>query len=526
MSSEISAQERAAIDQALSEGRVTVYPQGYRALDESVTYDPKTGRLLYADKEAAKQRSGTGSLYRNRNGARAAPRPHAPRPAKKLAEPKQAAEPSAWQKVGEANREKVRAAFDGKRTSKEIADYVGLKVHAVRSHLSALGLTAPVAKAGPKPRKDTMARRAKVKALADAGKTVREIGQELGRDHQTIRNDAIALGIDIPAGDSAKRSRSAAIGMSRAIRDLAGQGVSIGLIADQLGVAESTVRYAARRDGIEIPKAKRGPNTGSDRAAVKKQAAASKKVAEVKDRRRFKTTPVPTGTSKVSVDLGMKGTRFPTRVMDPSMSEPVLKDGRNQSKIGGDVLVGWLKGAKILTLTLEERATCPDHCQLWTTCYGNGMQHARRWRHGADLMLRASIDLAEACAAHDKVLVRLHVLGDFWSHEYVAFWGVMLTKYPNLHVFGFTAHGPDSDIGSALSSLRENHPHRVWIRHSGLSGPWGSFTIDFPTDRKRIGDAVVCPEQRDAMSGGADERHCGNCAVCWSSDSPVVFIEH
>ena len=87
-------------------------------------------------------------------------------------------------------------------------------------------------------------------------------------------------------------------------------------------------------------------------------------------------------------------------------------------------------------------------------------------------------------------------------------------------------------MGAEIAAIRARHfgtfsiSSRFAIRHSGTSGPWGSFTIDYPTPRKRIGDGIVCPEQREAMNGGRTDRHCGSCAVCWQTDAPVVFVEH
>ena len=43
---------------------------------------------------------------------------------------------------------------------------------------------------------------------------------------------------------------------------------------------------------------------------------------------------------------------------------------------------------------------------------------------------------------------------------------------------------------------------------------------------KRERRAIVCPEQLSSMNGATDERHCGSCAVCWSCDAPIVFVEH
>lgn len=270
------------------------------------------------------------------------------------------------------------------------------------------------------------------------------------------------------------------------------------------------------------------PGTSIDE---RKAAAAERAVARVRDRRRFKGAPVPDGSAAKSLAVDhpavVEGrTLFPNRVFEPVRGEAVLKDGASSSKIGGDVLVGRLRGARILTLTLEERATCPRSCAMWRSCYGSGMQFARRWAAGPALERRIVQELAAACRAGDPVLVRLHVLGDFYSEPYVDLWREALIRHPSLHVFGFTAWGPETTIGDAVAAVRECFPRRFAIRHSGRTGAWGAFTIDFPTERKAIGDAVVCPEQRSAMAGDGRQRHCGSCAVCWQTDRPIVFVEH
>lgn len=56
-----------------------------------------------------------------------------------------------------------------------------------------------------------------------------------------------------------------------------------------------------------------------------------------------------------------------------------------------------------------------------------------------------------------------------------------------------------------LAELRTNVGGRFWMRHSGRGGEWGSFTIDWPTGRKMLGDAVVCPEQLSANAGPSDK---------------------
>jgi hypothetical protein len=246
----------------------------------------------------------------------------------------------------------------------------------------------------------------------------------------------------------------------------------------------------------------------------------------IRDRRRFKHVPVPMGDPAFTMPASATGPRFPDRVFEPDGQELVLKDGCNNSKIGGDVLVGWLKGAYIATLTLEERATCPKSCGHWRTCYGNSMHHARRWKAGEALERQIREEVAIACAKNDAVLIRLHVLGDFYSTDYLQLWADLLDEHDNLYVFGFTAWKEETDIGRGIAWLRKHAPRRFMVRTSGTTGKWGSFTLPFPTEKKSIGDAIVCPEQIDAMNGGRSGRHCGNCGVCWSTDRPVAFIEH
>lgn len=252
-------------------------------------------------------------------------------------------------------------------------------------------------------------------------------------------------------------------------------GASVQAIASDLGISTATV-YNDLHAGQE-----RG-----DVSALRRRGRQERKTAAVKDRRRFKTAPVPMGDPARIVEASATSTMFPTRVFQPSPGSPVLIDGSSNSKIGGDVLVGSLKGAKIYTLTLEERATCPTSCLLWRGCYGNTMQHPRRWRHGPDLEAQLEREAHELVHRDGRVLVRLHVLGDFYSIDYVALWERLLLDLPKLHVFGFSA--------------------------------WPENT--------EIGDAIVCPEQRDAMDGGKRGTHCGTCAFCWSCDKPLAFVEH
>lgn len=298
--------------------------------------------------------------------------------------------------------------------------------------------------------------------------------------------------------------------MSAGLKRAAMRDVVRAVVARTLGWQPEAVDYAFGLDAVNAKMAVRG-----DRAR-----------ARVRDRRRFKAAPVPDGDVGRLAPEGASGSLHGHMLRDPATEGPVLKDGALSAKIGGTVLSGRLAGAPIFTLALEERATCPASCAHWRSCYGNNMQWAHRYRHGPALEGVLVREIADLMARHARILVRLHVLGDFYSERYVRLWGDLLAAHPGLNVFGFTAWAPDTPIGAALVALRETHGLRFALRESGRGGAWGTFTVDFPTAKPRLGDAVVCPEQRMAIEAPERGVHCGSCGLCWAGSAPIVFIEH
>lgn len=334
----------------------------------------------------------------------------------------------------------------------------------------------------------------------------------------------------------------------RRVAEMIDQGMTAAEVALNLTIHESMARQDAAKIGKRFARAKRKANTEktprerlfdlwmrkgvTDAALHKREVTAAKKRAKVKagrDRRRFKAVPVATGKVSALAPQSATGTIFPNSVRKPLASDSVFKDGAMNSKIGGDVLVGWLAGARIVTLTLEERATCPATCAMWSACYGNNMSKGVvRWLHGPELEAKIAAEIPALIEDHGKVLVRLHVLGDFYSPEYVALWDSLLREHPGLAVFGFTAHLPGTEMGDLIAAVRAVHGRRFSLRHSGYMDDWGSFVFPHEPleDVKQIGKALVCPEQREGLWTPETKRHCGNCAACWSSDVPVAFSQH
>jgi hypothetical protein len=210
-------------------------------------------------------------------------------------------------------------------------------------------------------------------------------------------------------------------------------------------------------------------------------------------------------------------TIFPTRVFDPDEVQRVLKDGHQSRKIGKFVTKGARRGWPLFTLTLEERATCPRTCLAWSYCYGNNMQAAERITAGPALEEALWNELLALQFAHPKgFMVRLHVLGDFYSLGYVKLWKRALAAFPALHVFGFTARLPGTEIGDALLEMVTEQWDRFAVRFSGMDGP----TLGSQLMPDAHPQAIPCPAQTDATDC------CATCALCWNSKRSIAFARH
>lgn len=225
-------------------------------------------------------------------------------------------------------------------------------------------------------------------------------------------------------------------------------------------------------------------------------------------------------------------TVFPTAVVEVTADTPdrLLVSGKNSRKLGETVAKGAFKGYALYGLSLEERATCPDDCSVRGWCYGNSTPFARRHRIGdPDVFYdRLGFEIVDLLEQHEGLLIRLHVLGDFPSVEYVAFWADALNDNPKLAVYGYTARrtkawGGD-EIGDAIQSVKDTHPDRFRIRWSSdVSRPDGAVVVNYVPTKPRIDEGLVCPAQTDAQSC------CAACGLCWSKEAKhdtIVFIKH
>ena len=215
-------------------------------------------------------------------------------------------------------------------------------------------------------------------------------------------------------------------------------------------------------------------------------------------------------------------TRYKKSVKAPAELNNILGFGANNRKLGDIVTKGRFKGYKIYQLSLEERATCPRSCHHWFDCYGNNMPFAKRVDHtDPDFLglLETELDRLASTRGGKGVMVRLHVLGDFYSEDYVDFWWRMLDKHANLAVWGYTARKPADPIGQVLAGMGSWFGDRCRIRESNAGLPSMS-TVAIKAEAECPPNAFVCPEQTGKTKG------CNTCGACWSTTKNVAFIDH
>jgi hypothetical protein len=192
----------------------------------------------------------------------------------------------------------------------------------------------------------------------------------------------------------------------------------------------------------------------------------------------------------------------------------ILKPASNNSKLGkGENVItkGHWRGMPMYGISLEERATCPSTCEQWASCFANNMYGAHRIDHTHPEFLEQLERelLAKALTYRWGFVIRVHVIGDYYSKEYAEFWVKLHDSIPQLHIFGFTHHLRDGDIGQVIEAA--NGSPRHWVRFSDQGGDM-SANVD--------GEGVQCPQQTGKTQS------CLTCGVCWGTTKPVSFIKH
>jgi hypothetical protein len=208
---------------------------------------------------------------------------------------------------------------------------------------------------------------------------------------------------------------------------------------------------------------------------------------------------------------------YPTRVYPASALDRILVPGESNPKIGGQWQRGW-NGIRIFTLSLPERTTCPRTCVQWQNCYGNNQRWTVRVKPDQELIPRLDTELDLLATRFERLSVRLHNLGDFFSVEYAEFWIEQVRTRPGLHCFGFTARPRASRIGRVIEEASRGWD-RFRIRFSGDPGERSAMVMDDPP-----------PGQHDAgitcWAQTGEARKCESCGLCLTTRQPIVFKRH
>ena len=148
------------------------------------------------------------------------------------------------------------------------------------------------------------------------------------------------------------------------------------------------------------------------------------------------------------------------------------------------------------------------------------MRFAHRIKHGPAMEKRLESEIGALCEKYPQgIVIRLHVLGDFYSRRYVLFWQRMLLDHPNLKLYGYTARPEDSVIGKEILLLNLRFAERCAIRWSrskenGGLGRWYAAEEGFE------GESFTCPEQTGKVAS------CADCGLCWKASKTVRFLSH
>jgi len=183
---------------------------------------------------------------------------------------------------------------------------------------------------------------------------------------------------------------------------------------------------------------------------------------------------------------------------------------------------GRYAGMRLFALTLEERATCPKSCGNWDTCYGDNSFRSVRWKHGPRLVAALYDDMRVLSARYPQgFVVRLHILGDFYSVPYVMTWVDLLTRFSALHIFGYTHWESGTYIGDTVAQLVKSFPKRVSIlRSDGTENDPLPLAHTVGKHDPAVPGSVICPEQTGATES------CLTCGLCMNGNINVSFRLH
>jgi len=148
------------------------------------------------------------------------------------------------------------------------------------------------------------------------------------------------------------------------------------------------------------------------------------------------------------------------------------------------------------------------------------MPFGHRFMAGKELEIQIKKEIDFLAESYSKgFVVRLHILGDFYSLAYVSLWVGLLEVYPELHIFGYTAHLPNSPLGNILLTInkRRDLNGRCWIRFSQNEKYDEHYPEYMFAGDPNMVSGLACPEQTGLTES------CLTCGLCWSTTKTITF---
>ena len=150
------------------------------------------------------------------------------------------------------------------------------------------------------------------------------------------------------------------------------------------------------------------------------------------------------------------------------------------------------------------------------------MPFAHRFEVNEAFMLRLESDIEYYVEKYPEgILIRLHVLGDFESIQYIEFWNRMLHTYSSIAIYGYTRNHITSKyehiraLGYKTIAVRNIHKDRFAIRFSN------KLDDEFSANSREItNEGITCLAQVKANVS------CSDCTLCWASKKQIGFITH
>lgn len=201
----------------------------------------------------------------------------------------------------------------------------------------------------------------------------------------------------------------------------------------------------------------------------------------------------------------------------------VFEKGNNKTGYSGGVY------DKVLVWNMPYVITCPGASELCKkVCYNaaypineNSMLNYNLFCHDSKILEEKICEYLETIM-DNRIGIRLHSSGDFFSKEYIDMWTRIVKRYPTVKFWAYTRSWVIPELKKAIKELENNDNISVYYS-------WDETMEVVCCGHKRalIGEeiesnnVIICPEQYGIVNSCAD---CGICANNKSKD--ISFYIH